>query len=43
LNLNKQDITASVVSSGTMPPHVMRKLDVHQIQHGLSFSRLYAH
>jgi len=43
-NLNKQDITAFVVSSGTMPPHVMRRFDAHQIQHGLSsFSRLYAH
>jgi len=41
--LNKQDITASVVSSGTVPPHVMRRFDVHRIQHGLSFSRLCAH
>ena len=41
--LNKQDITASVVSSGTVPPHVMRRFDVHRIQHGLSFSRLCVH
>ena len=28
-NLNKQDIKASVVSSGTVPSHVMSRCDLH--------------